>query len=297
MLDYFWEMTSWLRPCIWQSLVCLSCPWCLARQWIHFYVSIEWLLGEMLLENVDVWSCGGYMLRRQFTRLLVWWYFYVPLYLAVDCSTLPVLEEYIMWIILGDDFRMDAVFSFLLGSSVDMLLAVYGRRGYCLRKQRNAWFSVVHAMRQSRSMRISTFLRGNRLRILRSIHVATADSPQLQLIFKVVDILFVLQRLILWSILFRLPLWIARGQGGRCPLEVVDILVTPRQIKWSRLFSTSWRFTSFLVGKVIDVPVVQVERLPHVPSWRRQPCSGVFTASKVMVGPVHRHRARVYTRH
>ena len=59
---------------------------------------------------------------RQFTRLLVWWYFYVPLYLAVDCSTLPVLEEYIMWIILENDFRMDAVFSSLLGSSVDTSL-------------------------------------------------------------------------------------------------------------------------------------------------------------------------------
>ena len=68
------------------------------------------------------WSFSGYMLMRQFTRLLVWWYFYGPLFLAVDCSTLPVPEEYIMWIILGDDFRMDAVFSSLLGSSVDTSL-------------------------------------------------------------------------------------------------------------------------------------------------------------------------------
>ena len=29
----------------------------------------------------------------------------------------------------------------------------------------------------------------------------------------------------------------------------------------------------FLVGKVIDVPVVQVEQVPLVPSWRRQPSS------------------------
>ena len=41
--------------------------------------------------------------------------------------------------------------------------------------------------------------------VLRSIHVATVDFPQLPLINKVVDIPFVLQRLILWSILFRLP--------------------------------------------------------------------------------------------
>ena len=42
MLVYVWEMTSWLRLL------------CLARQWIHIYVSPQWLSGEMLLENVDV---------------------------------------------------------------------------------------------------------------------------------------------------------------------------------------------------------------------------------------------------
>ena len=36
----------------------------------------------------------------------------------------------------------------------------------------------------------------------------------------------------------------------------------------------------FLVVKVVDVPVVRVERVPHVPSWRRLSwrrlsCSGV----------------------
>ena len=29
----------------------------------------------------------------------------------------------------------------------------------------------------------------------------------------------------------------------------------------------------FLVGKVIDIPVVQVEQVLLVPSWRRQPSS------------------------
>ena len=33
------------------------------------------------------------------------------------------------------------------------------------------------------------------------------------------------------------------------------------------------------VDKVVDVPVLLVERVPHVPSWRRQSCSGVSTAS------------------
>ena len=68
------------------------------------------------------WSVSGYMLMRQFPRLLARWYFYGPLYLAVDCSTLSVPEEYNTWIILGDDFRMDAVFSSLLGSTVETSL-------------------------------------------------------------------------------------------------------------------------------------------------------------------------------
>ena len=93
------------------------------------------------------------------------------------------------------------------------------------RFQRNAWSSVARAMRQSRSLRISTFLRGNRLRILRLIHVATADFQQLQLIFKVVDISFVLQRLI------------------------------------SRVLATT-EIPQFFIDKVIDAPVVQVERVP-----------------------------------
>ena len=65
------------------------------------------------------WSVLGYTLMRQFTRLLVWWYFYGPLYLAVDCSTLSVPEEDNTWIILGDDFGMDAVFSSFFRSTVD----------------------------------------------------------------------------------------------------------------------------------------------------------------------------------
>ena len=113
--------------------------------------------------------------------------FYGPLYLAVACSALFVLGE-----------RMTSgyvVFSASWFDSGYMLLPVCGLCGCCFRFQRNAWLSVVHAMRQSRSLQISTFLRGDRPRILRSIHVATADFPQLQLIFKVVDIPVVTQRL------------------------------------------------------------------------------------------------------
>ena len=77
---------------------------------------------------------------RQFTRLLVWRYFHVPLYLAVDCSTLPVPEECIVWIIVGDDFRMDAVFSSLLGSSVDTSLRHFTCRA---RRRHRPWFVLA----------------------------------------------------------------------------------------------------------------------------------------------------------
>ena len=65
------------------------------------------------------------------------------------------------------------------------------------------------------------------------VYAATVDSPQLQLIFKVVDIPFVLQRPILWSILFRLPWrfpscpwtrWSTSLRGRR------HLVVRPRQI-------------------------------------------------------------------
>ena len=42
---------------------------------------------------------------------------------------------------------------------------------------------------------------------------------------------------------------------------------------------------SQLLDTVIDVPVVQVERVPHMPAWRRQPCSGVrFMGMKLVQG-------------
>ena len=101
-----------------------------------------------------------------------------------------------MYMVYSGRILPDMPYSALLGSTVDTC--------YCQSTSRWVLFpcsaqclvlSVVHGMRQSRNFRISTFSRGNRPRILRSIHVATADFPQLQFI-KVVDISFVLQRLI-----------------------------------------------------------------------------------------------------
>ena len=58
-------------------------------------------------------------------------------------------------------------------------------------------------------------------------------------------------------------------QGRRHPV------VTLRQIHMVQTVQHITEIPQFLVGKVIDVPVVQVERAPHVPSWRRQSCSSV----------------------
>ena len=104
---------------------------CLARGvWLdsgYIFTSVYSGFWERCFRKMLMYSSPCLVLQwipaqRQFTRLLVWWYFYSPLYLAVDCSTLPVPEECIMWVILGDDFRMDAVFSSLLGLTVDTSL-------------------------------------------------------------------------------------------------------------------------------------------------------------------------------
>ena len=60
-------------------------------------------------------------------------------------------------------------------------------------------------------------------------------------------------------------------------LGVQDIpIVTQRQIPmvWVTL-----EIPQLLFDKVVHVPVVQVEPVPHMPAWRRQSCSGVSTAS------------------
>ena len=51
-----------------------------------------------------------------------------PSYLAVTCLMLVSPEEYNTWTFLGDDFQMDAVFSSLLGSTVDTCFCQSTRR-------------------------------------------------------------------------------------------------------------------------------------------------------------------------
>ena len=87
MFGYFWEMASWLRPSYLAVTCLLVFPVvCLARQWIQFYVSLQWLLGEMASGKCRciqrlAWSVSGYTPVRQSTRHLegfLWWYFYGP---------------------------------------------------------------------------------------------------------------------------------------------------------------------------------------------------------------------------
>ena len=66
----------------------------------------------------------------------------------------------------------------------------------------------------------------------------------------------------LWKLCFRKQrnAWssdspVALGQRGRCPFEVVDIVVTPRQIHMVQTLQKTTEIPLFLVGKVIDVLV------------------------------------------
>ena len=62
---------------------------------------------------------------------------------------------------------------------------------------------------------------------------------------------------------------VACGEGGRCPFEIVDILVlTPRQIHMVQTVPHIMEIHQYFVGKVIDVHDVPAERVPHVPWWR-----------------------------
>ena len=118
----FWEMAS---------TVFLYSTLCLVRWWIHAHASVCVAFGRFL------------------------WFFHGPLYLAVACSTLFVLEEYsysIFWEVTSGY----VVFSASWFDSGYIFPLVYGLCGYCFRIQRNAWISVVHAVRQSRSLRFST---------------------------------------------------------------------------------------------------------------------------------------------
>ena len=153
-----WKSEHIPAPCLWQSLCCLR-----STGMLVLFLGDDFMVAPAVSgSTVDtylrqstvafgrdasgkcrcilrfVWSVRGYILMRQFPRLLVRWCFYGPLYLAVVCSTLSVPEEYNTWIILGDDFRMDAVFISLLGSSVDTSL-----------RQFTEAFGVFHLPRSS----------------------------------------------------------------------------------------------------------------------------------------------------
>ena len=144
-------------------------------------------------------------------------------------------------------------------------------RGYCFRIQRNVWSSVAHAMRQSLSLRISTFLRGNRPRTLRTIHIAASDFPQLQFIM-VVDISFVLQRLILMVLVTIEILQLRVDKVADAPfMPVVQIIpvVVQRQIP---MVLTVHRDSLFFFDKVIDALLCRSSEF-QVPSWRRRPSS------------------------
>ena len=84
--------------------------------------------GVMLLENVDVFSAligpCGHVPMRQFTRYLVWWYFYGPLHLAAHRSMLSVPEE-CSYAVFWEITSGYAVFSSLLGSTVDSYLCQF----------------------------------------------------------------------------------------------------------------------------------------------------------------------------
>ena len=76
MLGYFWEMTSSSRPSYLVFTCLLVLPVvCLARQWIHFYVSLQRLLGDTASGKSRciqrlAWSVSGYTTMRQSTRHL-----------------------------------------------------------------------------------------------------------------------------------------------------------------------------------------------------------------------------------
>ena len=96
VLDYFWEMTSWLRPCIWQSLVCLSCLW------------FAWLDSGYIFTSVY---------RKMFRIQRIVW-FDIGYNICVSPQSF-----------LGDDFVEMCVFS-ACGSTVDTCSRVcYGALG------------------------------------------------------------------------------------------------------------------------------------------------------------------------
>ena len=148
--------SSWFPSCSRCSVLDIwtySCPLSLAVVSLPEERNVGLFLGDdfivtplvsgrhLLHAHASVYATFGRFLR---------WYFYGPSYLAVACSTLFVLEEYSYVVFLGDDFRICRIQRFLVRQWIHVTASLR-RRGYCLRIQRNAWSSAVHAMRQSRS--------------------------------------------------------------------------------------------------------------------------------------------------
>ena len=113
------------------------------------------------------WNCGRILVPYlwqsplRFLRSSGIWVLLVvvlrSLDLAVNCLMLVLPEE----CVFGFSVRLLPVLPIFRLAWIDsghMLLPVYGSLWKLrFRKQRNAWSSVVHAMRQSRSWRISMF--------------------------------------------------------------------------------------------------------------------------------------------
>ena len=163
---------------------------------------------------------------------------------------------------------------------------------------------LLHPCRGAEAFMVQTALRTfaiHQLRVDKMVDVLVVQVVQ------VVIIPVVAQRRFMVFPIIEIPL-LPLDMVIDVPVEVVIILSWCRgRFPWSRLFSGSWRLPScpvirwsmssvvtqrqipmvmvtmkipqLLFDKVVHVPVVQVERVPHMLAWRRQSCSGVSTAS------------------
>ena len=110
-----------------------------------------WIIGCLRTPR-SAWSDGGYTHLRQFIGHLEDFCGISTAPCTWRCSCLRSTGTPFSWEMTSGN----AVFS---ASWFDSGYVIVSLRwpGYCFRAQRNAWSSVVHALRQSRSLRISTF--------------------------------------------------------------------------------------------------------------------------------------------
>ena len=135
----------------------------LARQWIHFYVGLQRMLGgdgfwKMSMYSapylVCQWIHAHASVYAAFGRLVV--------FLRPPCiwQSLVRLRSCLRSTFIRFFWETTSRYMVLSASSFDsgyMSLPVSSFCGYCFRIQRNAWISAVHAVRQSQSSRFSTF--------------------------------------------------------------------------------------------------------------------------------------------